>query len=99
MYMPEEWHTIIEQAQEDLPKLATSYDAPRLETVELAKYIDHTLLRLDATEEQIDHLCEEAKANDFKVSMLRLVFLQPFKLCYLKWYMILRSEDARCRLY
>lgn len=32
---------------------------------ELAKLIDHTLLKPDATEEQIRKLCEEAKTNQF----------------------------------
>ncbi|KAK3070616.1 hypothetical protein LTS18_015054 [Coniosporium uncinatum] len=32
-----------------------------------AKYIDHTLLKLDATEQQIDKLCDEAKEYAFKV--------------------------------
>lgn len=32
---------------------------------ELAKMIDHTLLKPDATEEMIDKLCEEAKENHF----------------------------------
>lgn len=34
---------------------------------DLAKYIDHTLLKFDATDEQIDRLCEEAKQFGFKV--------------------------------
>lgn len=35
----------------------------------LAKTIDHTLLKLDATEEQIRVLCGEAKEWGFKVSL------------------------------
>lgn len=34
----------------------------------LAKTVDHTLLKLDATEAQIDALCEEAKKDKFAVS-------------------------------
>jgi deoxyribose-phosphate aldolase len=36
-------------------------DVPR----DLARYIDHTLLRPDATAEEIDRLCEEARAYGF----------------------------------
>lgn len=37
------------------------------EPSELSSYIDHTLLKLDATPQQIDKLCEEAKQYNFKV--------------------------------
>lgn len=33
--------------------------------MELAKYIDHTLLKPDATNAQIKQLCEEADAHKF----------------------------------
>lgn len=33
--------------------------------MKLNKYIDHTLLKADATKEKIAQLCEEAKAHDF----------------------------------
>lgn len=33
--------------------------------MELAKYVDHTLLKPDATREQIKQLCEEAAEHDF----------------------------------
>lgn len=39
---------------------------------DFAKAIDHTLLKLDATAEQIDGLCEEARRFNFKVSNLYL---------------------------
>ena len=39
----------------------------------LNKYIDHTLLRQDATEEEIKALCEEAREYDFKS-----VCVQPY---------------------
>jgi deoxyribose-phosphate aldolase len=35
----------------------------------LAQFVDHTLLKLDATESQIDTLCEEAAHHDFKVGL------------------------------
>ena len=33
--------------------------------MELNKYIDHTLLNIDATERQIIQLCDEAKKHNF----------------------------------
>ncbi len=33
--------------------------------MKLSKYIDHTLLKADATREQITKLCQQAKENDF----------------------------------
>ena len=44
-----------------------TYQAPRPGSINFAKYIDHTLLKVDATEEQIDQLCDEAKKYNFKV--------------------------------
>jgi hypothetical protein len=43
------------------------YRSPEPGTATFAKYIDHTLLKLDATEDQIDQVCEEAKLYNFKV--------------------------------
>jgi deoxyribose-phosphate aldolase len=34
---------------------------------EIAKFIDHTLLKPDSNEDQIDELCKEAKEYGFKV--------------------------------
>jgi hypothetical protein len=34
---------------------------------DLSKYIDHTLLKLDATEAEIDELCAEARKHNFAV--------------------------------
>jgi deoxyribose-phosphate aldolase len=48
------------------------YKPPELGTGQLARYIDHTLLKLDATTEQIDQLCDEAKEHNFKVSGIHL---------------------------
>ena len=38
--------------------------------MELAKYLDHTLLKADATESQIDQIIKEAKENDFASVMV-----------------------------
>jgi deoxyribose-phosphate aldolase len=37
----------------------------QLDLAQIAKMIDHTLLKADATEEQIDHLCAEARQYEF----------------------------------
>lgn len=42
--------------------------------------IDHTLLKLDATKEQIDKLCEEARKHDFKVDLLYPIRLRGVRL-------------------
>jgi len=39
----------------------------------LAQTIDHTLLKLDATEQQVKVLCEEARRWGFKVRFFRLL--------------------------
>lgn len=69
-YTQEEWLAIIDRARQELPAERIYYKAPDIGTVEFAKCIDHTLLKLDATKEQIDHLCEEARTYDFKVGSL-----------------------------
>jgi deoxyribose-phosphate aldolase len=46
------------------------YDAPGAGTKELAKTVDHTLLKLDAKKEGIDSLCSEARIEGFKVSVM-----------------------------
>src|SRR5512143_4343242 len=38
---------------------------PRLTSRDLARYIDHTLLKPEATETQIEQLCEEARRYHF----------------------------------
>lgn len=66
-YTQAEWRVIIEEAERDLPSSFPRYKAPTLGTPDFAKRIDHTLLKLDATKEQIDLLCEEAKKHAFQV--------------------------------
>ena len=43
---------------------------------QLAWTIDHTLLKLDATQGQIDSLCEEARASNFKTVCVRLRWVE-----------------------
>lgn len=66
-FTQDEWITVIEGADKNLPLSKTFYEAPDLGTEAFAKCIDHTLLKLNATKEQIDVLCEEAKKYNFKV--------------------------------
>lgn len=63
----EAWAEQIEKTQKSVSVSAdTKYDAPK-DVAGIAQTIDHTLLKLDATEAQIDTLCEEAKRDGFKV--------------------------------
>lgn len=71
----EEWLKVIEKAEKGLPTNFTEYKAPGLGTPEFAKCIDHTLLKLDATKNQIGELCEEARKHNFKVSRIYLILL------------------------
>lgn len=47
--------------------------------MELAKYIDHTLLKADATEEQIEKLCQEAAEYNFKSVCINPEFVAKSK--------------------
>ncbi len=70
-YSQEKWRAVIGQVEEELPRLSAEYNAPSLD-FDVAQSIDHTLLKVDATEEQIDSLCEEAQKFEFKVHSVRL---------------------------
>ncbi len=65
-----EWTQIIETAQMDVKKsLQEGQTLPQHQFDDpVAKYIDHTQLKLDATESQIDSLCTEARKAGFAVS-------------------------------
>ena len=69
-YTDDEWETIIDKAEENLPKTPVEYKAPNVGSEEFAKTIDHTILKLDATKEQVDAICEEARRFQFKVHRL-----------------------------
>ncbi|KAK4694617.1 deoxyribose-phosphate aldolase, partial [Lecanoromycetidae sp. Uapishka_2] len=60
-YTHDEWLAIIERAKGNLPSSPATYKAPNVGSEDFAKMIDHTLLKLDATKQQIDELCEEAR--------------------------------------
>ena len=69
-YTDDEWETIIDKAELNLPSTPVEYKAPNLGSEEFAKTIDHTILKLDATKEQVDAVCEEARRFHFKVHRL-----------------------------
>ncbi|KAJ4286107.1 hypothetical protein N0V90_013456 [Kalmusia sp. IMI 367209] len=52
------------------------YEAPKTASRELAKTIDHTVLKLDAKEAAIDALCAEARVEGFKSVCVRLPWVQ-----------------------
>ncbi|KAL9009542.1 MAG: hypothetical protein Q9173_005440 [Seirophora scorigena] len=60
-YTQSEWRNIIDEAERDLPSSSALYKAPRLGTPDFARCIDHTLLKFEATKDQIDEICEEAR--------------------------------------
>lgn len=81
-YTNEEWAAQIADTQNAVLKEVESgkrarkvYEGPRMRNgnealKELAKTVDHTVLKLDATSVQIDSLCSEARTEDFKVGCL-----------------------------
>ena len=66
-YTQDEWLAIFEQAEQNLSSIPIEYKVPSVGTTACAQTIDHTLLKLEATGEQVDTLCEEAKGHGFKV--------------------------------
>lgn len=67
-YTKDEWLAVIEQAEKGIPSTFAEYKAPGLGSEEFAKSIDHTLLKPESTQSQIDELCEEARRHNFKVN-------------------------------
>ena len=64
--------TAIARASKQLQDNDRVYEVPDAGSGGLAQAIDHTLLKLDANEAQIDSLCEEAKKYNFKAVCVRL---------------------------
>jgi deoxyribose-phosphate aldolase len=52
------------------------YEAPNAASTDLAKTVDHTVLKLDTKEAQIDALCAEARVENFKSVCVRLPWVQ-----------------------
>ena len=57
--------TAIEEAIKTYADLPAAKAAPLADSTPLQAFIDHTLLRPDATPQDISRLCQEAIANDF----------------------------------
>lgn len=66
-YTQDEWLRFFEEAEKSLPATVTQYKAPLLGSEDFSRRIDHTLLKLDATKEQIDQICQEAIRDTFGV--------------------------------
>ncbi|KAH7402776.1 hypothetical protein BKA66DRAFT_507657 [Pyrenochaeta sp. MPI-SDFR-AT-0127] len=87
-YTNEEWAKQIEETQRVVLKEVDSgvrakkvYEGPRMRNgeealMQLAKTIDHTVLKLDATSTAIDGLCSEARTEKFKSVCVRLNWVQ-----------------------
>ncbi|GME66515.1 deoxyribose-phosphate aldolase [Neofusicoccum parvum] len=69
-----DWQKLAEETQSKLVIDEASGQGlvSKLTCESLAKTVDHTLLKLDATEAQIDALCEEAKTVKFATVCVRL---------------------------
>lgn len=66
----EEWGALISTIKDQLPEGYTIYQTPLPSAIH--RTIDHTLLSLDATNEQIDKLCAEAIEHKFASVCVRL---------------------------
>lgn len=66
-YTQDEWLAVIDHAECGLPTTHAKYKAPTVGTEAFAQTIDHTLLKLSATKEEIDSISEEARRSNFKV--------------------------------
>lgn len=75
-YTDAEWLEMIEQTERNLPSVPVEYKAVSILSQDFAKAIDHTLLKLDATKEQIDLLCIEARAHNFKAGCWASTFFR-----------------------
>ncbi|KAL6712479.1 hypothetical protein ACN47E_000356 [Coniothyrium glycines] len=87
-YTNEEWNALIQETVKNVMEEVDSgerakklYDGPRMRNgvealKKLAKTVDHTVLKLDATSKAIDGLCSEARTEDFKSVCVRLNWVQ-----------------------
>ncbi|EUC34733.1 hypothetical protein COCVIDRAFT_20156 [Bipolaris victoriae FI3] len=87
-YTNPEWQAQIDETIRHVLKEVESgerankvYEGPRMRNGEealkqLAKTIDHTVLKLDATSSAIDGLCSEARTEEFKSVCVRLNWVQ-----------------------
>ena len=70
----DEWLALFTQAEKGLSDSPIVYSIPQPGSDLLAMMIDHTLLKLDATEQQIDALCKEAREFKFKASDISFMY-------------------------
>jgi deoxyribose-phosphate aldolase len=87
-YTNEEWNEQINETVRHVMKEVDSgeraskvYEGPRMRNgeealLQLAKTVDHTVLKLDATSVAIDGLCSEARTENFKSVCVRLNWVQ-----------------------
>ncbi|KAF2273650.1 deoxyribose-phosphate aldolase, partial [Westerdykella ornata] len=81
-YTNREWAEQIAETQKKVFELVElerkqgkRYEVPKIGSEEFARTIDHTLLKLEATESQIDALCSEARTEGFKSVCVRLNYV------------------------
>jgi deoxyribose-phosphate aldolase len=76
MYKDAEWTSIIGDAEKNISISQISHSPSLVDgsPASIAQYIDHTQLKLDATEAQIDELCKEAQQYGFAVLRYREYF-------------------------
>ena len=65
-YTESEWRAIISDVARELQVYEQDY-CPDIDRIDIARTIDHTLLKLDASPKQIDELCAEARVANFAV--------------------------------
>ncbi|KAH0038644.1 deoxyribose-phosphate aldolase, partial [Aureobasidium melanogenum] len=63
-YTESEWRAMISEVARELEVYEQDY-CPDIDKIDIARTIDHTLLKLDATPKQIDELCAEARVANF----------------------------------
>ena len=71
-YTESEWRAIISDLARELQVYEQDY-CPDIDRIDIARTIDHTLLKLDASPKQIDELCAEARVANFAACL----FHQP----------------------
>ncbi|KAL8800160.1 MAG: hypothetical protein Q9182_005361 [Xanthomendoza sp. 2 TL-2023] len=72
LYTPADWVALIDEAGKTTPSSFPEYKVPTPGTTDFAKCIDHTLLKSNATMEQVDELCEEARRHNFQRAVRNL---------------------------
>lgn len=89
-YTNEEWNAQIKETVKNVMREVESgeratkvYEGPRMRNGEealkkLAKTVDHTVLKLDATAAVVDGLCSEARTENFKVCTFSLSLSSVF---------------------